>query len=105
MLQSLTRRRAFIIKIKNDLRSELHVSIDGHTCAGTVMPNKFLPCEPVINLPGNRYIELSDKSTGITYRRDMKFVEVASQRTGNNSEPVLVLMSDILASAKPVPPR
>ena len=100
MLQSLTRRRAFIIKIKNDLRSEFYVSIDGHSCAGTVKPNKFLPCEPAVYLPGNRYIELSDKSTGITYRRDMKFVEVACQRTGNNSEPVLVLMSDIVASAE-----
>jgi len=100
MLQSLTRRRAFIIKIKNDLRSEFYVSIDGHSCAGTVKPNKFLPCEPAVYLPGNRYIELSDKTTGVTYRRDLNFLEVAFQRTTNNPEPVLVLISDIVASAE-----
>ncbi len=103
MLQSLTRRRAFTIKIKNDLRSEFYISIDGHSCAGTVKPNKFLPCEPSVYLPGNRYIKLSDKSTGVTYRSDLRFVEVASQRTGNYSEPVLVLMSDIVESVNRLP--
>jgi len=100
MLQSVTRRRAFIIKIKNDLVSEFYVSIDGHTCAGTVEPNKFLPCEPAVYMPGNRYIELSDKTTGITYRKDLKFLEVAFQRPANSSDPVLVLISEIVASAE-----
>jgi hypothetical protein len=102
--KSLSRQRFFRLRIKNDLPNKFHVKIQGNPCAGTVPPNKFLPCNPVVYLPENRDLELKDQATGIIYRSDMKFVEIAHSKNKNRSESVLVLMSDIVKSGR-IDPR
>jgi len=103
--RGLYRYRPFAIRIKNDLKNEMVVKINGHTCGGKVKPNTFLPCEPIIFDPVDRTIELSDKTAGITYRRDMEFVVVAHRDNDDKLEPALILMSDIVKSAMRVSPK